>query len=164
MLAGREWEFLGIRAVLWVSCAALWLMLGALRFSLVSDGPESGSGNETVARGQPVLPTERRFAGSFARRQERYVGPQIVNALPVELSSGVDDETLVPELMERLSAPFPETRKAAADLLGKQGFAAATAIPALKQLAQSDPEEEVRERAREALMNIRGFSAPPRDY
>jgi HEAT repeat protein len=64
----------------------------------------------------------------------------------------------VPDMIQVLSrhhfADDDELRRAAAEALGRIGPAAAAALPKLRQVAADDPEEEVRQAARDAVRKI----------
>ncbi len=63
----------------------------------------------------------------------------------------------VKELIVELSSELPEIRLAAASELSRRSFSASEAVPALSKLAREDKDEQIRERAAEALRNIRGY-------
>jgi HEAT repeat protein len=60
----------------------------------------------------------------------------------------------IPVLVAGLSDPLPETRKAAAEALGKLGPLARQAVPALQKSAKDDEAKTVREAAGKALQSI----------
>ena len=68
-------------------------------------------------------------------------------------------EADLPYLIGCLSDPSAKVREDAARALGTFSVSAEEAIPALRAAAESDPDEKVREWAREALLNIRGLDA-----
>jgi hypothetical protein len=58
----------------------------------------------------------------------------------------------------------PEERAAAAFALGTLMFQAAEAVPIWQKISTDDPDKEVRENARVALLNIRGFVPAPKEF
>lgn len=70
------------------------------------------------------------------------------------------DDSIIPALIACLSDSEPMVRAAAATELARYRFSAMEAVPQLKILAQSDPDESVRFRAKEALYNIRLHDYP----
>ena len=110
------------------------------------------------------------FSGAFIHRAEVHelrdvlsgFGPINVPPSPVPpftqtLHITFPGEADLPYLISCLSDPSAYVREQAASALSMFSVSAHEAIPELTRVAENDPEEIVRQRAREALYNIRGY-------
>ena len=64
-------------------------------------------------------------------------------------------------LINELSSPDPQSRMTAAIRLSRRSVHATEALPVLKKLASEEPDPEVRQVMKEAILNIRGYVPPP---
>jgi hypothetical protein len=67
-------------------------------------------------------------------------------------------------LMNELFSPDPDVRMAAATILSRRSVYASEAIPVLRRASRDELDEQVRKRMKEAIMNIRGYVAPPNNF
>lgn len=84
-------------------------------------------------------------------------GPSPVPAFPQPLHIIFPGQADLPYLISCLSDPSAHVREQAAAALATFSLTASEAIPALTHVAEKDPDETVRQRAKEALYNIRGY-------
>jgi hypothetical protein len=153
----RPGEFMGIRRGVWVALAGTILLTAILPLFESPLAPSSP---------RPIAPLAQ--PSSLRRQTFVRVPPSTQEIDLVEpweaFKLDPPDPSEIPSLIAQLASPFPDERSAAAAKLDRFGFGAASAITKLTELAKKDPEDEVRHAAGEALLNIRGYVAPPRDF
>lgn len=169
-----ERDLLGIRFPLWgVTIGAailLWVSLAMRQGAVVprSAGTRLNSGGVPAAeiRMERSVVEIRRGArpSAIGSHEAIQIGAQPEAAVPMVVDlSPFDQSYTVSDLILLLGNAQAEVRGKAATSLGLLTFSASEAIPALELVAEHDSDEDVRRRAREALLNIRGYSAPARE-
>jgi hypothetical protein len=169
----RQW--CGIRASIW-ALALLGIVLWIWPLYVSDPAPEPPEASELPARqsqpqnGQSAPAQNVGTARSTEPEQERLrtflhalsdPDPGVrLNAVNSVRTSALTGGAVISALIACLSDADPRIRAAAAHELGRYRWAAAEAVPMLKPLAKDDPDDAVRNRAREALYNIRLYDFP----
>jgi hypothetical protein len=185
-------EWLGIRVPVWLSALfCLLLASAALHLhnsrSIVENPPGAITHPVPIPRQRSAIPTHPGKALTTtpqAMRQNpsspgtKFVPPSTtwlmrlsdpdpsvrLGALEHLVTLDLPTSELVPHLTACLNDREPRIRAFAATELGFISMAASEAVPVLKQLAEFDADERVRDRAKDALYNIRLYDFPLRDF
>ena len=171
----RTGEWFGVRAPIWAA-ASLSLLAIVISLTLrtepqtqdtpVSKTPSSAEPHQHFAPNQSIVhaPTTNRSNSdpAFTSLLQRLSDPD-PNLRLAALESLEKIELPATDRVALLTAALsdadPRIRAHAALRLGSFHVVALDAVPALKQLAQNDPDDLVRSRVKEALYNIRLYDS-----
>lgn len=172
----QERPFCGIRGSIWVLVVlgllclfAIYQRLGNVEFEEQTQipirhrFPAEQIQNESKTAGKPASSTsdnEQDHRVRFLLQELTDTDAQIRLSAIDSLKQEAPDDSFIGALTACLSDSEPTIRAAAATELARYRFSAMEAVPQLKILAQSDPDESVRFRAKEALFNIRLHDYP----
>lgn len=116
---------------------------------------------------RPAIPESQSVPAALVQALSDPEAPVRSKALANLPAMRLEAAALLPLLAACLSDSDPRIRAEAIIQMGKLGMRAAEAVPLLKRILEEDPDETVRERAKDALHNIRGYDFPfttvPRD-
>lgn len=96
-------------------------------------------------------------SGGTAAPEETVLPPPLLGPGEIIFPTEVD----LSHLIGALADPSAYVRAKAAAALSTFSVTAREAIPALTEVAENDPDPEVRKKAAEALLNIRGYDPSP---
>jgi hypothetical protein len=157
-------ECFGVRPIVWIVIA---LSVPAVFFLYHSTEPEeprvtkaSGDAQAQVTRPPPPSRVQPSVSGVRAE-------PTMVLSVPQSAAEvalvGPDPRARepIPVLINELFSPDPEARMLAALRLSRRSLYATEAVPVLKKLSRDEPDPEVRQVMKEAILNIRGHVPAP---
>ena len=154
MLRSRYQQTRSVRSGVWVSIGIVLAVLLLARDSFRVEEALPVESDPVAAKGSTALPAREAASAQADGGVDRTVEFKLPPVQPEHL----------PMLLAELSSLSPQERAGAAAALGRLGFLASDAVPALTRIAEEDPDEGVRKAAGTALLNIRGYAAPSIEF